>query len=235
MMGSKPYHSLLNSLHCSEGWLKPSHRGHWMCFESRSNKRSYKEGKSKFTGFQQIQQTSIRIQKHTGFNSTALWVVKLCLFLWIQAGRKGFSWLWHGARWFAFPQLSAFGNRNWLLPALPPAPAPAPSFCLPTVWLELPSSQLLSLHSLPWQPLRALLIQPSWLHKAIPGPYLFGCLHYNVCPNKLWAFEIGCGMQQKWSLLGSSNKWSVHFSEEILKRLWTPARQVLNLQFFFHF
>lgn len=132
-MGSKPYHSLLNSLHCPEGWLKPSHRGHWMCFESRSNKRSYKEGKSKFTGFQQIQQTSIRIQKHTGFNSTALWIVKLCLFPWIQAGRKGFLWLWHGARWFAFPQLSAFGNRNWLLPALPPAPAPS-SACPQAGW-----------------------------------------------------------------------------------------------------
>lgn len=40
-----------NSLHCPEGWLKPSHIRHWMCFENRSNKRSCKEGKSKFTGF----------------------------------------------------------------------------------------------------------------------------------------------------------------------------------------
>lgn len=51
-MASKPSCSLLNSLHCPEGRRKPSHSGHWMCFESRSNKRSYKEGKSKFTGFQ---------------------------------------------------------------------------------------------------------------------------------------------------------------------------------------
>lgn len=31
--------------------------------------------------------------------------------------------------------------------------APCPCLCLPTVWLELPSSHLLPLHSLPWQPL----------------------------------------------------------------------------------
>lgn len=52
MMASKTSCSLLNSLHCPEGWLKPSCSRHWMHLESRSNKRSYKEGKSKFTGFQ---------------------------------------------------------------------------------------------------------------------------------------------------------------------------------------
>lgn len=52
MMASNPSCSLLNPLHCPEGWLKPSHCRHWMHFESRSNKRSYREGKCEFTGFQ---------------------------------------------------------------------------------------------------------------------------------------------------------------------------------------
>lgn len=45
MIGSKSYCSWLNSLHCLEGWLNAGHSEHWMCFESRRNKRLHKWGK----------------------------------------------------------------------------------------------------------------------------------------------------------------------------------------------
>lgn len=105
--------------------------------------------------------------------------------------------------------------------------APCPCLCLPTVWLELPSSHLLSLHSLPWQPSVSLLLM-------VPDPHLCGCLHYNVCPNKLRAFETGCGMQRKWSLLGSSSKWTLHFSKEILKTL-DPRQTTIKAAIFIPF
>lgn len=46
MMASTSYCSWLNSLRCPEGWMKPGHSRHRVCFESRSNKRSHKRAKS---------------------------------------------------------------------------------------------------------------------------------------------------------------------------------------------
>lgn len=112
--------------------------------------------------------------------------------------------------------------------------APCPCLCLPTVWLELPSSHLLSLHSLPWQPSVSVLIllmvtqDRFQAHTSVAACTTMCAL--TSCEHLKGAVEC-----RESGLFWVPQVHGVYIFPKKYLRLWTLDRQLLKLHFFFPF
>lgn len=108
--------------------------------------------------------TSIQTQKLPEYNSAALWIVKLCLFLSIQAGRKGFLWFWC---WASLPFPSSQLLENFLEKCLLRAVLPTSSPACPQAGSSCPFSKCYCSTPCPSRALGACFTHPSLSHRAI--------------------------------------------------------------------